>query len=468
MAYDSYIRVSKVGQRDGYQSPEEQRAIIRGVAERAGVILGLEVVEEDVSGARAASERGLGRLLERAERGESEGIIVAFQDRLSRGSLIETAEVWERLGAAGARLLSGDGVDSAAPGQELLFNVRAAIARDQWQRYRDGWSRTVRGRVERGIHHCATPPYGYRFAADKRLERDPDAARVLAELFRRRIAGESHASLARWMKTQGRELTTQGVQKMLRNRVYLGEARYGTIVTVGAHEPIVSQLDFDRAGAAVNRGVRWSSTGVASARCMSFGLARCALCGKRLASSVVRGRIHLKCLNPHHAPVNITGAALDEFVTGAVLTWQTRVRGLEFTRLRGDVESAKAAFEARQYDLDLFLQNLGAISILGQERWNEQASRYSAAVEEARAELVALADEVEAAESWTRIHERWESADTEGRRQILSRLIEAIEVSPVRGRRGVPVAERVSVTRKGEAAGRSRTPRNGPGSGSGI
>lgn len=96
MAYDSYIRVSRVGQREGYQSPEEQRAIIRGVADRAGVVLGLEVVEEDVSGARAASERGLGRLLERAELGESEGVIVAFQDRLSRGSLIETAEVWER------------------------------------------------------------------------------------------------------------------------------------------------------------------------------------------------------------------------------------------------------------------------------------------------------------------------------------------------------------------------------------
>lgn len=61
------IDATQVGQRDGYRSPEEQRSIIRDVAERAGVALGLEVVEEDVSGAKGAAERGLGGLLERAE-----------------------------------------------------------------------------------------------------------------------------------------------------------------------------------------------------------------------------------------------------------------------------------------------------------------------------------------------------------------------------------------------------------------
>ncbi len=450
MAYDSYIRVSKVGNRVGYRSPEEQRSMIRGVAERAGVALGQEVVEEDVSGATGVSKRGLGRLLERAERGESEGIIVAFQDRLSRGSLIETAQVWERLGAARARLLTGDGLDSAAPGQELLFNIRAAIARDQWQRYRDGWSRTVRDRVARGLHHCARAPFGYRFGEDKRLERDPETATVLEELFRRRIIGESHASLARWMKAGGHELTTQGVQKMLRNRVYLGEARYGDTVTEQAHEPLVSRLDFDRSGAAKNRGVRLSRTGVASRSSICLGLARCAICGRRLASSVVRGRVHLKCLSPHHKAVNITGAALDGFVVEQVLTWQTRVRGLQFERHNDDLDKARASAEARQYDLDLFLGNLEAISILGQERWNQQAARYTVAAEDARTELLALANDAEAGTTWTRLHERWETADTDGRRALLERLVESIEVRPVGGRRGVPASERVAVITRGK------------------
>ena len=148
-----------MGRRDRYQSPDEQRRLIAAVAASKRVTLGLEVVEEDVSGSRAAEERGLERLLVRAERDESEGLIVAFQDRLSRGSLIETSRVWERLGRAGARLLTGDGLDSAASGQELLFNVRAAIARTSGS----GTATAGPGRarmVARGAHHCAQPPLG--------------------------------------------------------------------------------------------------------------------------------------------------------------------------------------------------------------------------------------------------------------------------------------------------------------------
>jgi site-specific DNA recombinase len=97
---DSYIRVSRVAGRDGesYITVDEQRRLIRQGAQRYGVELSeIEIVEEDVSGSKAASERGLERLLARAESGESDGIIVAWQDRLSRGSLLETAQTWERL-----------------------------------------------------------------------------------------------------------------------------------------------------------------------------------------------------------------------------------------------------------------------------------------------------------------------------------------------------------------------------------
>lgn len=143
------------------------------------------------------------------------------------------------------------------------------------------------------------------------------------------------------------------------------------------------------------------------------------------------------------------GAALDEFVVEHLLTWQTRAKGLRFERPSGDLEKARATLEARQYDLDLFLQNLGAISILGQARWNEQAARYTAAVEQARAELVALASEADAGEMWTRLHERWEEADTDGKRALLAQLVESIDVRPVGGRRGIPASERTTVVRKG-------------------
>jgi DNA invertase Pin-like site-specific DNA recombinase len=141
MAFDSYIRVSQVKGRkgDSYTTVDEQRRKIAETAEAKGVTLGIEVVEEDVSGSTKATARDLNLLLERVERGESEGIIVAYQDRLSRGNLLEQATVWERLQKAGARFIAGDGIDSAFPGSELLFTIKAALAREEWNRHHENW-----------------------------------------------------------------------------------------------------------------------------------------------------------------------------------------------------------------------------------------------------------------------------------------------------------------------------------------
>jgi site-specific DNA recombinase len=58
---DAYIRVSDVAGREGerYGSPELQRKAIEEAAQRHGVSLGEEVVEEDVSGAKRSQDRRL-------------------------------------------------------------------------------------------------------------------------------------------------------------------------------------------------------------------------------------------------------------------------------------------------------------------------------------------------------------------------------------------------------------------------
>src|SRR6266516_7118011 len=84
--FDIYTRVSDVAGRDGdaYGSPEDQEAAARACALRLGLDVGEVVLEENVSGALAADDRELGRLLRRCERGESAGIIFPRLDRLTR------------------------------------------------------------------------------------------------------------------------------------------------------------------------------------------------------------------------------------------------------------------------------------------------------------------------------------------------------------------------------------------------
>lgn len=210
---DGYIRVSRVGDRSGksYISPTEQRRMIEEGAKRAGVELGLVVEEENVSGSKAARDRRLEELLVRAESGESDGIIVAWQDRLSRGSNRETAELWERLEAARARLIAvGDGVDSASSGSEWLFTIKGMVARDQWKRYRQNWQDAKRNAIERG-KFIGPVPVGYLKGEDGRLIPDPELADLVRSIFAQRIDGKSWATIARWTAAQGTPMSQSGV-----------------------------------------------------------------------------------------------------------------------------------------------------------------------------------------------------------------------------------------------------------------
>src|SRR4051794_14496341 len=83
---DGYVRVSRRGGRqgDGYISPDVQEQNIRRWAADHGVEIGEIVKEEDVSGAKPLAERDLGRLVQKCETGESDGIIVNETSRFAR------------------------------------------------------------------------------------------------------------------------------------------------------------------------------------------------------------------------------------------------------------------------------------------------------------------------------------------------------------------------------------------------
>ena len=135
-----YLRQSRRKERT--ISIEEQRREIQHWAAANEVRLAPEVVEQGVSGSKNWRERALGEAVDACARGDAAGVIVAWQDRLSRENGLATAEVWEALDRAGARLVcAAEGLDTASGDQEMLFTIKAAIARDQWKRYRANWRR---------------------------------------------------------------------------------------------------------------------------------------------------------------------------------------------------------------------------------------------------------------------------------------------------------------------------------------
>ena len=151
-----YLRQSRRKERT--ISIEELRGDCEAWATQNSEALADEIIEQGVSGSKSWRERGLGEAVAACARGEAAGIIVAWQDRLSRENGLGTAEVWEALEKAGARLVvANEGLDTASGDHEMIFSIKAAIARDQWKRHRANWERARRASVERKVFPGRTP-----------------------------------------------------------------------------------------------------------------------------------------------------------------------------------------------------------------------------------------------------------------------------------------------------------------------
>src|SRR5262249_48969262 len=140
----------------------------------------------------------------------------------------------------------------------------------------------------RGIHISAKPPTGYTRDKEGRLLRREPAASVVAEAFRKRATGASWAELARFLEQQkvyppsgNKHWSKAGVSAMIKNPVYLGQARSGRGVKEGAHEPLVTRAEFD-AAQAVKKSLFKQRDGSVASLAMLGGLARCAGCGHTL------------------------------------------------------------------------------------------------------------------------------------------------------------------------------------------
>src|SRR5262249_15125210 len=120
----------------------------------------------------------------------------------------------------------------------------------------------------------------YRRDEEGRLHPEEPAASAVRELFRRRAAGASWAELARFLEgakvypsTGNKHWSLYGVSSVVRNPVYLGQARSG--------KPLVTRAEFD-AAQRVSKSLLKQRDGSVASQAVLGGLARCAGCGHTL------------------------------------------------------------------------------------------------------------------------------------------------------------------------------------------
>lgn len=421
-----YLRQSRAKERT--ISIDEQRRDVRRWAEAAGAELAPEVVEKNVSGSKSWRERALGEAVDACERGEAAGIIVAFQDRLSRENGAATAEVWEALDRAGARFVSaGEGIDTATGDQEMLFTIRAAIARDQWKRYRANWERARRSTIERGIP-ASRAPFGYRKARGKRLEVDPRAAGKVLEAFELRAAGVPMTEVGRrfgWSHSTARQI--------LANDVYLGVLRHGEFVNEAAHDPIVPRDLFDAVQA--TRTTQPVPPGETTRDRLLTGLARCGGCGRTLkvvrrprsdgtyvASYYCKNAASDPCPSRAYVHADDLDCHVAEWFAGALVSVP---RMIDVVAAGRDLENAQRDLTAAEKSLNAYV--VAAVDI-DPATWRRGYDAHEGRVNEARERVQQLSARQSRIPAGGSLSALWSGFTVAERRDVLAGFIGRVEV----------------------------------------
>ncbi|MGI8862227.1 MAG: recombinase family protein [Gaiellaceae bacterium] len=459
------VRVSRT-KGEGIVSPDEQRQRIVDACQRDGLKL-LDVVEElDVSGGAALEKRpGLSKAVAKIEAGSADVIVVAYFDRLDRSTVVQ-AELVTRVEAAGGAILAVDvgQVTNGSAGQWLSGSMLGLVAEYQRRTTAERTEESKRRAIARGVPTFDRIPAGYRKRKDGTLEPDPVEAPLMAEAFRMRASGASIQQVREYLNVHGIKGGYTRFQKALESRIYLGELRFGEYLNTASHEPIIDRLTWERVQARKKiRGSREKSDRLLA----RLGILRCGTCGAKL----VVGQQHsngkrydfYRCIPQSDCPQRVTIGAdrIESYLTDYLFALAPNDRPFTMSR---EAQSDDAGLERELLEAEQELQGYLVLTKaidprLAQEGLELRQARVDAA-QQAVAESVpalpfsgfeipeGLEDEFKVLDGGsglelrgTAIHGLWEKLPVEGKRMVLSRLIESVTVSPGR----TPVEERVKV-----------------------
>jgi site-specific DNA recombinase len=459
---DAYVRVSKVAGREGasFISPSVQRERIDAWATLNGAELTWHEPELDVSGG------GMRRpvfdlIMDRIRSGESGGVVVAKLDRFAR-TLVGALGVLEEFERQGAVLVSvADNIDLSTPMGRAFLRILLVFAELERDRISESWLTATSNAVDRGIHIAKFTPVGYEKMADKRLAPSGEAP-AIHEAFLMRGAHASRTEIARRLdetapRPNGGRWTPPMVDRIIRNRVYMGHAYRGDRANTSAHEPIVTVAEWQAANAAP---VRCSPRGKRPN--LLGGIARCAACRYVLAPGVSGwgaanvGVPSYRCRGTHTAgvcpePASINGRKLESYVEGV---WRSQIaqEGFLVQPDSAALQRASHALSLAEEELSSFAADLTARRMLG-AGYHEALAARSAAVDAARAEVKRASAGTATPESI----ERYGELPVNDRKRILGSSIDAVIVTRAHSR--IPIQERVTILWRGE--GPDDLPRRG-------
>jgi DNA invertase Pin-like site-specific DNA recombinase len=356
---DVYVRVSQTAGRQGdsFQSPKQQEERCRAQLAADGLEVGEVFTDLDQSGAKA-SRPDFDRMMQRVRDGRSGGVIVYDLSRFGRNTR-NVLDGVDEVESRGAVFIScNEKLDTSTASGRFVLTLFAALREMERDQLKERIGTSQAAAVARGIHITRHAPPGYRRKEDGRLEPDPKHGATLSQAFELAASGESHAAVAAFLTERGfpsggkaATWRSSRIARLLGNRAYLGEARYGSIVNANGHEPLVDAVTWKLA----QRRPGPAPTRKASA--LLAGIVRCDCCRYALRGSHSKTRVSTYECRSFDRPgarcerqVAVSMGRLDDYVLSEWFArWFKRATIFDISEeVVDDSEQQAAIEEARQ------------------------------------------------------------------------------------------------------------------------
>ena len=323
-----YVRNSSSQQVD---SAAQQEQSIRAYCDRLGLDLITIYYDRGISGIdTAASEReGFQRMLEDAKTASWTAVVAHDQSRFSRSDAISAIVELHPLIELGIELRTCDSDQPVDMRGDIASALRVILAQHGASDYvKKLGTNVLRGQVSAvrdKHHHQGGIPWGYD-RIDGRLIPNEDEAPIVRKVFQWHLAGEGYKAIRkRLMDEYQISKPVNAIAKVLKNRTYIGELRYGAsstgkvaayrdghivnkfermpsvnderhmIIVPDAFEPIISKEDFQT----IQKGKKKRAKAAGRPEpYLLTGLCTCTHCGGSLTySKQSSGKLKLRCSN---------------------------------------------------------------------------------------------------------------------------------------------------------------------------
>ena len=251
-----YARYS-AGPRQTDQSIEGQLRVCTDFCKQRGLTVIDTYCDRHISG-RTDERPEFQRLITDAKRKKFEAVVVYKTDRFARNKY-DSAVYKRELKRNGIQIFYAAEAIPDGPEGIILESLMEGLA--------EYYSAELAQKIKRGMHESALKcqstgsgrPLGYRVDEQKHFQIDPESAQTVQTIFEQYIKGESNAAICELLNSRGlrtalgKPFNKNSINRIIKNRKYIGEYRYHDIVVEGGMPAIISKDTFNLAQAEMER-----------------------------------------------------------------------------------------------------------------------------------------------------------------------------------------------------------------------